>query len=78
MNKICSDMNEINTMFIHMMNHKHNSSSDNKDSQKVQFTNTVVPDNNKYTPLEGGHSTKSAACGLLNMISTHQNSMNYL
>ena len=34
------------------------SSPENKDSQKSQDPNTVVPDKNKAPPLEGVHSTK--------------------
>ena len=51
------------------------SSPENKDSPKDQDTKTVVLDNNKAPPLEGGHSRKMVAYGVSNMISSHQNSM---
>ena len=35
------------------------SSPDKKYTPKAQYNTTVVPDNKKYTPLEGGHSTKN-------------------
>ena len=43
-------------------NQYYNTSPDNMDSPKSQYNTTVVPVNNKSTPLEGGHSTKKWWC----------------
>ena len=53
-------------------------SPENMDSLKAQDNNTVVPANNKSPLLEGGHSIKMVPCRLSNMISSHQDSINYL
>ena len=52
------------------------SSPDHKDSPKVQYPTTVVPANRRDPPFDGGHSTKFVTCGLSNMRSAHQHSMN--
>ena len=46
-------------------------------SPKDQDPTTVVPVNKKDPRLEDNHSKQLVACGLSNMISVHQNSMNY-
>ena len=58
MMKIDHDMKNIKKMFTQMVNHKHKSQAENKDSPKFQDPTTVVPANKKAPPLEGGHSTK--------------------
>ena len=52
------------------------SSPDKKDSPKAQDPNTVVPDNNKSPPLEGGHYKRMVACGLSNIKSAQQKYIN--
>ena len=51
-------MNKIKTMLTHIMNHKHHSSTEKKDSPKSHDNTIPVPANKKVPPLEGGHCTK--------------------
>ena len=45
------------------------------DPQKSQDPKSAVPAKNKAPPFEGGHTTKTLACGLSKMISDQQNSI---
>ena len=69
-------MNEINTILNQIMSNKNNYSPENMDLPKAQDLSTAVSDNSKDPPLKGGSSKKMGACGISNMISAHQNSMN--
>ena len=53
-----SDITKTKTMFKHMMVQNQHSSPVNMDSPKYQDPDTVVSTNKKYSPLEGGNSTK--------------------
>ena len=70
LNKYESDFDEIKTLLKQVIFNNQNSLPENMYSRKAQYNTTVVPDNKKAQPLEGGNSTKIVACG----ISTRQNS----
>ena len=69
LNKYESDLDEIKTLLKQVIFNNQNSLPENMYSIKAQYNTTVVPDNKKAQPLEGGNSTKIVACG----ISTRQN-----
>ena len=71
-----SEMTDIKTYLKHVLVQNQNSSPDHMDSLKDQDINYEVPDNKKAPPLEGRNPKKMVACGLSNMRSSHQNSMN--
>ena len=52
-------------------------SLDQKDTSNPPEPTTVVPVNRRAPPLDGGNYEKMVACGISNMRSAHQNSMNY-
>ena len=54
-------LDNITAMINQMMYHNQNSNypPDNMDSPQAQCPTTVVPDNNKTIPLEGGNYTKN-------------------
>ena len=66
-------------MFASMMNQIESSkySPYKKDSPKNKDPTTLVPANKRDPSLEGGHSKKMVTCGLSNIGSSQQNSMNY-
>ena len=78
MNKYYSALDEIRTLIKQVTVHYQNSLPNNMDSPKSQYHNTVVLGNSKASLLGGGNSKKLVACGLSNMISYHQNSINSL
>ena len=56
--EIKSDINEIN-IFTQIMSQKHHYSPLNTDSLKYQDPDSVLHNNNKYLPLEGGNYMKN-------------------
>ena len=68
---------DIKTMFKQMLDQKHHSSQNNMDSPKTYNLYTIVTDNKRDAQFEGEHYIKLVVCGISNMISAHQNSMNF-
>ena len=58
MKKLIEDLTEIITSIMDQIKIS-SSSPDKKDLPKAQDSTTVVPDNNRSPPLEGGNSTKT-------------------
>ena len=75
MKKLTEDLTAIITSIMDQINIS-KSSPDKKGSLKAQDTTTVVPDNRKDPPLEGGHYTKLRAFQNSIMRSVHHNYMN--
>ena len=75
MKKLTEDLTAIITSIMDQINIS-KSSLDHKDSPKPKDPTNLFPNNRRAPSLEGGHYTKLVACGLSNMISSHQSSMN--
>ena len=76
MKNLTEDLAEMNTSIMDWIIIS-KSSPHKRDSPKSQYFTTVLRANKKSFPLEVRHSTKLVACGFSNMISAHQNCMNY-
>ena len=75
MKKLTEDLTAIITSIMDQINIS-KFSPDKKGSLKAQDTTTVVPDNRKDPPLEGGHYTKLRSFQNSIMRSVHHNYMN--
>ena len=72
-----SEINDLKFIRAQIIVKMYKFSPEKVEPPNAQYPENLVPANNKSQPLEGENFTKRVECGLSNMISDHQNYINF-